>query len=64
MQQITNTILMIRPVNFRMNKETLVNNFYQKELKGITDAEIQKRALKEFDILVEKLKSVGVIKCV
>ena len=33
MQQITNTILMIRPVNFRMNKQTAVNNFYQKELK-------------------------------
>jgi len=60
MQQITNTILMIRPVKFRMNKETLVNNFYQKELEGITDAEIQKRALKEFDTLVEKLQDVGV----
>ena len=61
MQQITNTILMIRPINFRMNKQTLVNNFYQKELEGVTDTEIQKRALKEFDTLVEKLQSVGVI---
>ena len=51
---------MIRPVNFRMNKETLVNNFYQKELEGVTDTEIQKRALREFDTLVEKLQSVGV----
>lgn len=51
---------MIRPVNFRMNKQTAVNNFYQKELKDISDAEIQKRALGEFDTLVEKLKAVGV----
>jgi len=60
MQQITNTILMIRPVNFRMNKQTLVNNYYQKEIKGISNAEIQKRGLREFDTLVEKLQSEGV----
>ena len=60
MQQITNTILMIHPVNFRMNKQTAVNNFYQKELKSLSDAEIQKRALEEFDVFVEKLRVVGV----
>ena len=59
-QQITNTILMIRPVNFRMNEQTAVNNYYQKELLGLTQSEIQKRALAEFDTLVEKLKAVGV----
>ena len=30
--QITNTILMIRPVQFRMNEQTAVNNYYQKVL--------------------------------
>ncbi len=60
LQQITNTILMIRPVSFRMNKQTAVNNFYQKELLGLSPSEIQKRALAEFDALVEKLKAVGV----
>ena len=59
-QQITNTILMIRPVNFRMNEQTAVNNFYQKELLGLSQSEIQKRALAEFDTLVEKLEAVGV----
>jgi len=51
---------MIRPVNFRMNEQTAVNNFYQKELLGLSQIEIQKRALTEFDTLVEKLKAIGV----
>ena len=32
MRQITNTILMIRPVAFRMNEQTAVNNYYQQEI--------------------------------
>jgi hypothetical protein len=60
MQQITNNILMIRPVSFRMNEETAVNNYYQKELQSLSSAEIQKKALKEFDDLVQKLKAIGV----
>lgn len=60
MQQITNTILMVRPVNFRMNEETAVNNYYQKELSGMLPATIQVKALREFDALVEKLRAVGV----
>jgi len=51
---------MIRPVNFRMNEQTAVNNFYQKELFGLSQSEIQSRALAEFDTLVEKLKTVGI----
>jgi hypothetical protein len=60
MHQITNTILMIRPVNFRMNEETAVNNYYQKELSGTLPNTIQQKALQEFDTFVEKLRSVGV----
>jgi hypothetical protein len=60
MTQITNNILMIRPVSFRMNEETAVNNYYQKELQSLSSAEIQKKALKEFDDLVQKLKAIGV----
>jgi len=51
---------MIRPVGFRMNEQTAVNNYYQKELRGLSDKEIQHRALDEFDSLVKKLKTVGV----
>ena len=32
MKQTTNTILMIRPVNFRMNEQTAVNNYFQEEI--------------------------------
>ncbi len=50
---------MIRPVNFRMNEQTAVNNYYQKELDTLP-ATINKKAQEEFDTFVEKLKSKGV----
>ena len=59
MQQITNTILMIRPVAYRMNEQTAVNNFFQKEM-NLSDADINNRAQQEFDAFVEKLQAVGV----
>ena len=49
MQQITNTILMIRPVSFRMNEQTAVNNYYQKVLDNLLPATVQAKALEEFD---------------
>lgn len=60
MQQITDTILMIRPVSFRMNEQTAVNNYYQKETKELTEETVQFRALQEFDAFVEKLRAEGV----
>lgn len=60
MQQITNTILMIRPVSFRMNEQTAVNNYYQKVLESLTPETVQFKALQEFDDLVAKLRAVGV----
>jgi hypothetical protein len=60
MNQITDTILMIRPVSFRMNEQTAVNNYYQKDSNGILPATITAKAQQEFDSLVEKLKAVGV----
>jgi hypothetical protein len=35
MKQTTNSILMVRPVAFRMNEQTAVNNYYQKVLDGL-----------------------------
>ena len=57
--QITNTILMIRPVAFRMNEQTAVNNYFQKnvELKNQT---INESAQKEFDDFVSVLRQKGV----
>lgn len=59
MSQITDTILMIRPVAFRMNEETAVNNFFQEDL-DIKNAEINRIAQTEFDGFVDKLRSVGI----
>ncbi len=60
MQQITNTILMIRPVSFRMNEQTAVNNYYQKVLNKLSPETVQFKALQEFDSFVAKLKAIGV----
>ncbi|HAT66007.1 MAG TPA: amidinotransferase [Flavobacteriaceae bacterium] len=59
MSQITNTLLMIRPVAFRMNEETAVNNYFQEDI-DIKNAEINAKAQAEFDAFVEKLRAVGV----
>ena len=60
MHQTTNTILMIRPVAFRMNEQTAVNNYYQKVLDNLSPKDANKKAQEEFDTFVEKLKNVGV----
>lgn len=59
MKQTTNTILMIRPVSFRMNEETAVNNYFQEDL-DLKNTEINAKAQAEFDVFVEKLRAVGV----
>ena len=60
MKQTTNSILMIRPVAFRMNEQTAVNNYYQKVLDGLLPATVNAKAQQEFDTFVEKLRAVGV----
>ena len=60
MKQVTNSVLMIRPVAFRMNEQTRENNHFQKELKGMLPAAINAKAQQEFDALVIQLKEVGV----
>ena len=60
MKQTTNSILMIRPVSFRMNEQTTVNNYYQKVLDGLLPATVNAKAQQEFDAFVEKLRAVGV----
>lgn len=59
MQQTTDTILMIRPVSFRMNEQTAVNNYFQEDL-DLKNAEINDKAQEEFDAFVEKLKTAGI----
>jgi hypothetical protein len=50
---------MIRPVAFRMNEQTAVNNFFQEDI-ALKNAEINAKAQKEFDAFVQKLRTVGV----
>ena len=57
--QITNTILMIRPVAFRMNEQTAVNNYFQEEIDAQNQT-INARAQKEFDDFVTILRKNGV----
>jgi hypothetical protein len=51
---------MIRPVNFRMNEQTAVNNYYQNEVKNTLPETINKMAQDEFDEYVKKLRSYGI----
>ena len=60
MKQITNSIMMIKPVGFRYNKQTAVNNYYQKVLDNLSAEQTQENALNEFNTFVEKLKNAGV----
>jgi hypothetical protein len=60
MQQTTNTILMIRPIGFRMNEQTAINNYYQKVIDDLLPETVNKKAQQEFDAYVEKLRAVGI----
>jgi hypothetical protein len=51
---------MIRPVAFRMNEQTAVNNYYQKVLDGLSPETVNTKAQQEFDTFVNKLRKVGV----
>ena len=55
--QTASTVLMVEPVAFGYNSQTAENNYFQIEQK---DADIQTKALQEFNNFVAKLKSKGV----
>ena len=59
-RQITSHVMMIRPVSFRMNTETAVNNYYQKVIEGLSEDKAQEQALAEFDNFVNKLRFHGI----
>src|SRR5210317_565958 len=59
MRQITNTILMIRPVRFRMNEQTAVNNYFMEDI-DLNDNTINLRAQQEFDAFVAVLRAKGI----
>lgn len=57
--QTTNVILMVRPVAFRKNEQTAVNNYFQEDIKARNE-EINGKAQQEFDTLVNTLRSTGI----
>src|SRR6201993_4208643 len=57
-QQTTSTILMIRPVNFGFNEQTAGSNAFQN--RNAEQQQVQDKALKEFDALVNVLRRNGV----
>jgi len=54
-KQITSSLIMVRPRHFNFNLETAKNNHFQKEEKILSDEKILRKAIKEFDNLVDKL---------
>lgn len=60
MKQMTNNILMIKPVSFRYNEQTATNNYYQQVLDDFSSDQAQRRALLEFNHFVDKLQDAGV----
>jgi hypothetical protein len=52
--QTTSNLLMIRPVDFKFNEQTAVNNKFQQSSE---QRDVQDKALAEFDNFVEKLRS-------
>ena len=54
--QITDSVFMVRPVQFYRNEQTAVNNFFQQETGDLNKVEIQQKALEEFDHFVNQLR--------
>ena len=55
--QTASTVLMVEPIAFSYNAQTAENNYFQVEQK---DADIQTKALEEFNSFVDKLKRKGI----
>lgn len=55
--QTASTVLMVEPIAFGYNSQTAENNYFQVEQK---EADIQEKALQEFNNFVEKLRDKGV----
>lgn len=55
--QTANTVLMVEPIAFGYNSQTAQNNYFQVEQK---EADIQEKALQEFNNFVKKLRAKGI----
>ena len=53
---LSSTILMIRPAAFGFNEETAANNYFQSN-PGLSPEEVQRKAVAEFDNMVQTLRN-------
>jgi hypothetical protein len=56
-EQLTKNIIMIRPRSFGFNQETAVNNKFQTKIENVEASYINEEAIKEFDMMVQKLRA-------
>ena len=59
-EQLTDTVLMIRPSNFGFNEEAFLSNSFQNKPSEDEVESIQKLALAEFDRYVDELRTLNV----
>ncbi len=59
-QQITDTVLMVRPANFGFNPVTAESNAFQDAATDLSAKEIQILAVQEFDQFVAKLREANI----
>ncbi|MEL6926647.1 MAG: arginine deiminase-related protein [Bacteroidota bacterium] len=59
-QQISNTIMMVRPAHFGYDEETAANNAFQTNDTSLSKATISAKAREEFDLFVKGLREAGV----
>lgn len=58
-KHLTNSLLMVPPRHFKFNDETGVDNEFQQEI-ALSNDEIQRRAMSEFNNMVAKLTAEGI----
>lgn len=59
-QQLTDTIMMIRPANFGFNPETAESNAFQTNTQDLSSEEIRELAKTEFDAMVDVLRKANI----
>ncbi len=59
-KQTTSHIMMVRPANFGFNEQTAESNAFQTNDTSISQKEISRQAIAEFDGMVAQLRAVGV----
>lgn len=60
MKITTDTVFMVRPIQFRLNEQTAVNNYYQDQDVSIKNSTANNKAQEEFDAFAKALKDHGI----